>query len=496
MQQIETIDDAMSFIDNLITCNEYKETAGLYLQFINQYLENATIPQLEDDASPLMRYVVSLMQNPFIQVMVFTKPAMNVVFRSTTMRYVLERIKQLNFQRRCAQSAARDIQQGYQFSPNMRGTEWKTLVSKVAYQYEDYGFNKKFMEQLLDKDGALQPQKWNKLIIDWATALQNKLNKHEVDSEYSTETKMFKAIEQADREIENFIQSSKISDKELFEQTIELMHGIWNRSEYERLKHIARLQKRFPSIIDVVNIMGRQTDEDGKRTIRINTGSSMKLEHSSGSDIEGITTSRQLTSLLPLELVLYSDEQLKDLFWHKYLQGNLQTLRYRSFLAKPTRSLSTVTKAKTKGPMIVCVDTSSSMSGAPMRIVQSILGRIVWMAHRQARNCYLIYYSVGIKCIDLKFSNWAIDELNQIQMGGTDATKMLNEVFRVLNQEENYMSADVLWISDFLVPDVSKKLQMQMNEYRNTDTHFYGYQIGDRDTIWSSRFDKIYQCLC
>ena len=42
----------------------------------------------------------------------------------------------------------------------------------------------------------------------------------------------------------------------------------------------------------------------------IASGVDMKMEHSSGSDIEGITVGDDLNSLLPLELAQYSDEDM------------------------------------------------------------------------------------------------------------------------------------------------------------------------------------------
>lgn len=131
-----------------------------------------------------------------------------------------------------------------------------------------------------------------------------------------------------------------------------------------------------------------------------------------------------------------------------------------------------------------------------MRIAQAILGRVVWMASKQKRYCYLIYYSEHIRTINLMFSNWSLDELHHVHSGGTDATEMLTEVYRLLKEDENYMGADVLWISDFIVPDVTTTLLKQMKDFQKADTRFYGYQIGDRDSVWTVRMDKMYHCLC
>ena len=56
--------------------------------------------------------------------------------------------------------------------------------------------------------------------------------------------------------------------------------------------------------------MGRVADANGKDRLTIASGVDMKMEHSAGSDIEGITVGDDLNSLLPLELAQYSDEDM------------------------------------------------------------------------------------------------------------------------------------------------------------------------------------------
>ena len=53
----------------------------------------------------------------------------------------------------------------------------------------------------------------------------------------------------------------------------------------------------------------------------------------------------------------------------------LQTFRYKSEMAKPSRKLG-FTHASRKGPMIVCLDTSASMYGTPERISSTLISLI------------------------------------------------------------------------------------------------------------------------
>ena len=77
--------------------------------------------------------------------------------------------------------------------------------------------------------------------------------------------------------------------------------------------------------------------------------------------------------------------------------------------------------------------------------------------------------------------------------GDTDATRMLQAIFQLLQSKKEYMNADVLWISDFKIPLSVPELTDKMLEYRKVDTHFYGLQLGIAENEWSPFFDRIYR---
>lgn len=288
-----------------------------------------------------------------------------------------------------------------------------------------------------------------------------------------------------------------------------MMDGQWTESEFEKHLSIVEIQNKYPEIGDVARRMGRLSDEDGRDRLTVQTGITHKLEHSSGSDIEGITIGRDLNALMPSELAQYSDTALEEVFLRKYLTSQLQIFRYKSEIAKPARKLRSE-RATRRGPMIVCVDSSASMYGVPQRIETSLLSKLEQTAEQLNRDCFLIDFSVDVRPIELR-SRRKKRAMERIGMkaednenfekgyfpflgGGTDAQKMLNLAFYLLdNGDDKYMNADVLWITDFLIPRTTEDLMKQFKEYQQTGTKFYGFKIGQGETNWDQYFDKVYE---
>jgi len=150
------------------------------------------------------------------------------------------------------------------------------------------------------------------------------------------------------------------------------------------------------------------------------------------------------------------------------------------------------------------------MNGIPKKIEASLLSKLEQTAESLNRDCFLIDFSVGIRPIELR-SRRKQRAMERIGMraednenfakglfpfigGGTDAQKMLNLTFSLLdNQGDRYMNADVLWITDFLIPRTTEDLMRKFKEYQKRGTRFYGFKIGNGKSDWEQYFDKVYE---
>ena len=84
-------------------------------------------------------------------------------------------------------------------------------------------------------------------------------------------------------------------------QAWELMSGGWTETEFERRLNQMKIQDRYPEIKEIVAKMGRVADANGKDRLTIASGVDMKMEHSAGSDIEGITVVDERTVVFEFE---------------------------------------------------------------------------------------------------------------------------------------------------------------------------------------------------
>ena len=289
-----------------------------------------------------------------------------------------------------------------------------------------------------------------------------------------------------------YLTEKAVSDDE-FEQCWALMGGIWNVLEFERIRTIVRLQYDYPEVLQVARVLGRIADDEGSERVPLGGGNTMSVDHSTPSDIEGVTTGNDISSMLPSEMAQMVDDDLSGLFVYKFATRNLQNFRYKSQVMHPSHKLQ-FHKARQKGPMVVCLDTSGSMSGHPERISHSLIVKLLQLALRQDRDFLLIAFSYMAKAFEVRKNRARLlDFFRKTANGDTGVTDMLNQCIDTLMSKPEYMSADVCLVSDYKMPLADERLMRKLQELRDSGTRFYGLQIGETSfKEWPKYFDRIW----
>ena len=220
----------------------------------------------------------------------------------------------------------------------------------------------------------------------------------------------------------------------------------------------------------------------------------MKIEHSAPSDIEGVTIGNDITSMLPSEMAQMVDDDLNGLFVYKFATRNLQNFRYKSAVMHPSHKLQ-LRRARQKGPIVVCLDTSGSMAGQPERISHALIVKLLQLALRQDRDFLLIAFSYMAKAFEVRQNRARLlDFFRKQASGDTDVTDMLEMCIDTLMSKPEYMSADVCLVSDYKMPLANDVLMKRVMDLRERGTRFYGLQIGETSfKEWPRYFDRIWQ---
>ena len=198
----------------------------------------------------------------------------------------------------------------------------------------------------------------------------------------------------------------------------------------------------------------------------------------SKEEIVGVTLGKDLEHALPSELALMADSETSILFDLKYIESNLLC-----FDLEGTQLISneyevevetTVVEDETKGPLIICVDTSGSMHGEPETIAKAVTLLMTTKAKQSNRACYLINFSTSISTLDLA-NDFSMEKLiSFLQMsfyGGTDVAPAIKHGLTLM-ESDSYKNADMLIISDFIMASLPKEVIENMEKLRGKGNKF------------------------
>lgn len=201
----------------------------------------------------------------------------------------------------------------------------------------------------------------------------------------------------------------------------------------------------------------------------------------SKSDIEGITVGNNLSALLPSELVLLSEKATQDVFFMNFAEKRLQVFASASQASRPDKHKD--------GPVIICVDESSSMSGEPLQVAIQLAYAVTIIAKRRHREVLIVAYSNSHKMMRVdslgKDRNKLLEFLSDVSMGGNNENAMFEWLFQdIMPREKKFDTADILCISDFGWVAIDDSVKRLIDEQKSSGMKFYGLNIGGAFGGW------------
>lgn len=284
----------------------------------------------------------------------------------------------------------------------------------------------------------------------------------------------------------------------------DLARSEWTKTDTRVLQSYAEKLQRNPHLQQLAQLLGRlRTSQQTYETVSIQKKQARKqthFAHGQKEELIGLRLSQDISQALPSQLAQLADRQTENIFWQDWAARRLLTREYQhKYLTthyEQQQHQQRRPKAQDEGAMFICVDCSASMQGAPEQIAKTLAFAIARIALKKRRPCMLISFSTRTQTLDLSQIHRSLSQLVEFLSmsfhGGTDATPALEETLRLIQRQE-FRRADVLMISDFVMPYLPKNTLQAMQEVRkNLSTKFFSLAIGSdgKETPIARLFDQ------
>lgn len=374
-----------------------------------------------------------------------------------------------------------DLDEFKRYNPEVNTQFWHDKLSALKkVPEEEHGTNK---QSLLDALRRNEQETWRKdyerKLLEWQlNEIQSKRNEF---------------LQNLEEWLNKLKQLQEVFDGLGTETGVlwDLSLSTLSQQDISTLKKWADYLKNDIGTQQLCDLMGRlQKEANSHRTEIINSTFQYSItspDIHSNEEIVGIELGRDLENVIPQELALLSDPDVAILFDLKYVENRLMCFSKQGYKTevydKNIQEEVTVFEDDKLGPIIICVDTSGSMSGAPENIAKAITLTLASRAVAQKRKCYLINFSTSIVTLDLSPPKGVGDLIKFLKMsfhGGTDVAPALDEGLRIMS-DSGYKRADLLVISDFVINGLTSNTEALCKMQKLEESRFFALSIGNFD---------------
>ena len=214
-------------------------------------------------------------------------------------------------------------------------------------------------------------------------------------------------------------------------------------------------------------------------------------------EITGVRFSSRPERMLASEAAMLHHPVLRKLFRARHAEARLLSWETEAVLIDWRVDPEAATRRQAappepevleRGPIIVCLDTSGSMRGAPENIAKAVVIAALRAAHEARRGCRLIAFGGPdelVEC-DLGAGEAGLQALlgvmGQAFDGGTDIQTPIERAIEGV-RDARWASADLLIVSDGEFGCVPATLQRLQQARDDLGLRVQGVLVGDRETM-------------
>jgi uncharacterized protein with von Willebrand factor type A (vWA) domain len=287
------------------------------------------------------------------------------------------------------------------------------------------------------------------------------------------------------------------------------LKGLLRRREWREAERLSALMARRPELVALIARIGRSEralaaapaalsppDAGAERQRQGLRAVETRLPDAPG-ELRGIRLAGHLERMLGSEAQQIRHPVLHKLWRAKRAEARLLTYDSEAVLtdwradphAPPREAVAPPPpQPRVRGPMLIALDTSGSMQGAPEQIAKAVVLQAMRVAHRERRGCKVIAFGGPGELIerDLAFTSdglhTLLDLVGQGYDGGTDVQAPIERAVAAVHTAQ-WASADLLVVSDGEFGCTPATLAALDGARERLGLRVQGVLIGDRETM-------------
>ncbi|ORT52495.1 protein viaA (plasmid) [Vibrio sp. qd031] len=260
-----------------------------------------------------------------------------------------------------------------------------------------------------------------------------------------------------------------------------------SRSDFTAIKQTATFLSKHHQLHQIAQELGRMAGEIDDPDLNVTLAEELvfveETSDEATDDIVGIHESDDLNKLLPNETMFLAYPELETIFYKHMADKRLMTYRTQG-KARTVRKLEAHTPAHKdavieKGPIIICVDASGSMSGFPERCAKAMAYALLQIALTDKRECLVYLFStqhISYQMTEADGLKEAANFLSYKFHGGTAFEPVMEDAVNQMEKSQ-FRNADMLVISDFISPKLSEGLVQKMNSLSSDHNRFHALTL-------------------
>jgi uncharacterized protein with von Willebrand factor type A (vWA) domain len=286
------------------------------------------------------------------------------------------------------------------------------------------------------------------------------------------------------------------------------LQGLLRAREWREAQRLSTLLERLPALVDLLRRLGRrevalaprasapQPAPAGREPPKPMRVVETRLPDAPG-EVTGIRLSDRLERQLGAEAALMRHRVGHKLWRAKRAEARLLTWESEAVLTDLRPDPQAHHRARTappppqpleRGPIVVCLDTSGSMSGAPEQIAKAVVLQALRTAWHERRGCRLIAFGGAGEIVERDLAAGAaglhalLDLLGQGFDGGTDIQGPIERAVETVH-DAAWAGADLLIVSDGEFGCTRATLERLDTAHTGLGLRVQGILIGDRETM-------------